>query len=91
MKDMKITDAKGNSVNVSVIGRFRIPDLYKEYVMYSMLDDDPYNENGGVLLGEVLVKDDGTYEVTGILNEEKDVVLAYYNEIAEQFGGEENE
>ena len=45
----------GNFINVSVLGMFRIPDLEKQYIMYALEDDDPYNENGAVLLGEVIV------------------------------------
>ena len=91
MKEMTITDANGNQVNVSVIGMFRIPDLEKEYVMYSLMDDDVNNENAGVLLGEVVRDEDGNIQVLGILSEEKDVVVAYYNEIADQLGGDSNE
>ena len=91
MKEMKIYDANGNQINVSVIGMFRIPDLEKEYVMYSLMDDDVNNENAGVLLGEVVRDEDGNIQVLGILSEEKDVVVAYYNEIADQLGGDSNE
>lgn len=91
MKEMKICDANGNQINVSVIGMFRIPDLEKEYVMYSLMDDDVNNENAGVLLGEVVRDEDGNIQVLGILSEEKDVVVAYYNEIADQLGGDSNE
>lgn len=91
MKEMKINDANGNQINVSVIGMFRIPDLEKEYVMYSLMDDDVNNENAGVLFGEVVRDEEGNIQVLGILSEEKDVVLAYYNEIADQLGGDSNE
>lgn len=91
MKEMRINDANGNQINVSVIGMFRIPDLEKEYVMYSLMDDDVNNENAGVLLGEVVRDEDGNIQVLGILSEEKDVVVAYYNEIADQLGGDSNE
>lgn len=91
MKEMRINDANGNQINVSVIGMFRIPDLEKEYVMYSLMDDDVNNENAGVLLGEVVRDEEGNIQVLGILSEENDVVVAYYNEIADQLGGDSNE
>lgn len=59
--------------------------------MYSLMDDDVNNENAGVLLGEVVRDEDGNIQVLGILSEEKDVVVAYYNEIADQLGGDSNE
>lgn len=91
MKEMTITDVNGKKVNVSVIGMFRIPDLEKEYVIYSLMDDDVNNENGGALLGEVVYDENGNLQVLGILSEEKDVVVAYYNEISDQLGGDINE
>lgn len=57
--------------------------------MYGLVDDDITNENGHVLLGEVIRKED-SIQVLGILPAEKDLVVAYYNEISNQVGGEYN-
>ena len=84
---MKVKDQNGNFINVSVLGMFRIPDLEKQYIMYALEDDDPYNENGAVLLGEVIGEGENM-QIGGILPEEKDIVVAYYNEISEQVGEE---
>lgn len=56
--------------------------------MYGIVDDDPNSKNGGVLLGEV-VGEGEDMQVLGILPEEKDMVLAYYNEISTQLGEDE--
>lgn len=86
MKDIKYTDADGNIMNVSVIGFFRIPYLEKEFVMYGLVDDDNSNDNGYVLLGEVIKNSENQFQIVGIDPSEKEMVLAYYNEISEQVG-----
>ena len=87
---IKVKDKNGNKVEVSMLGMFRIPDLEKQYIMYGLVDDDPYNENGGVLLGEVIGEGENM-QIVGILEEEKELVVAYYNEISKQIGEDENE
>lgn len=90
MKDLKVKDSKGNDFNISLIGFFRIPDIEKEYIMYSLTDENPNNDTGHVLLGEV-VRDEENIQILGILENEKDMVVAYYNEISNQIGGSEDE
>ncbi len=84
---IKVKDQNGNKIEVSMLGMFRIPELEKKYIMYGLVDDDPYNENGGVLLGEVLGEGEDM-QIGGILPEEKDLVVSYYNEISNQVGEE---
>ena len=90
MAEITIKDKKGNNLNISVIGFFRIPELEKEFVMYGLMDDDKNNETGHVLLGEVIREEDNI-RIEGIDSEEKDLVVAYYNEVINQIGDEENE
>lgn len=87
---IKVKDQNGNKVEVSMLGMFRIPDLDKQFIMYGLIDDDPYNENGGVLLGEVIGEGENM-QIVGIDSDEKDLVVAYYNEISKQVGEDENE
>lgn len=91
MKDLKFKDSTGNYINISLIGFFRIPDLEKEYIMYSITDENIDNKYGHILLGEVIRNDDDSIQILGILDSEKDMVVAYYNEISNQIGGNENE
>ena len=90
MKEITIKDNDGNNLNISVIGFFRIPELEKEFVMYGLVNDDETKENGHVLLGEVIREEDNI-RIEGIESEEKDLVVAYYNEVINQIGGNENE
>lgn len=87
MKNANFVNEKGEKLDVSVIGFFSIPDLEKEYVMYGIVNEK--EEEGRVLLGEV-IRHDETIEILGILESEKDLVVAYYNEIANQMGGKNN-
>ncbi|MBE6147235.1 MAG: hypothetical protein E7168_02750 [Firmicutes bacterium] len=89
MKEIKYIDSNGNIMNISVIGFFKIPELEKEFIMYS-LTDNTSNEYGYVLLGEV-VKINDKAQILGILSNEKELVVAYYNEISKQLGEDSNE
>ena len=84
MKEIKYIDSSGNIMNISVIGFFKIPELENEFIMYGLVDDSS-SEDGYVLLGEVVKKDD-KIQILGILSNEKDLVVAYYNEISKQLG-----
>ena len=86
-KHITIKNDQGQNINISVIGTFRIPDLEKEIMMYSMVDENKDNSLGAVLLGEV-IRDGDKMEVVGVRDDEKEMVVAYYNEISEQMGGE---
>lgn len=83
-------DEKGNNINISLIGFFKIEQLEKEFIMYSIIDDDKNNLDGYILLGEVLRNND-SIQILGIKENEKELVLAYYNEISKQLGEDDNE
>ena len=87
---LKYTNANGENINVENIGFFTIPELDKEYIMYSLTDDNKENDMGHVLLGEVIRNEDNI-QILGILSEEKDLVVAFYNEISKQIVGENYE
>ena len=80
MKEITFKDSNGTTMNISVIGFFRIPELQKEFI----------NDEGHVILGEVIREND-EMKILGIESGEKDLVLAYYNEVSNQIGGSENE
>ena len=90
MKDIRFVDESGKEMTISLIGYFKVSELGKEFIMYSMIDDDSNNDMGHVILGEV-VREEGVVQILGIESDEKDMVLAYYNEISNQIGGSENE
>ena len=86
MKDITFKDENGNNMSISIIGYFKVDELDKEFIMYGLVDDDSSNEDGHVLLGEVLREENDT-KILGIESSEKDLVIAYYNEVINQIGG----
>lgn len=90
MNEIKVKNDEGKEITVKSLGTFKIEELGKEYVMYSLNDDKPETELGAILLGELIQDEDGNYQVVGILDEEREMVVAFYNEIATQVGGEGN-
>ena len=82
-----IQNEQGENINISVLGTFQIPDIKKEYMMYSMVDENDSNSLGAVLIGELL-NDEDKLQVVGIPEEDKEMIVAYYNEISQQMGGE---
>ena len=87
-KTLTVNDPEGGKLNVSVLGTFRIPDLNKQYIMYSIEDVNPDNKSAAVMLGEVIGEGENM-QIGGILKSEKEMVVAYYNEILNQLGEEE--
>ena len=90
MKEINYKDEQGNNINISVVGFFKISELEKEFIMYSVVDDDIENDDGFILLGEVIRSGDDV-RIVGIDSNEKEMVVAYYNEISGQIGGNDNE
>ena len=87
MKDITYKNEEGNIITISVIGFFKVPELEKEFIMYSCTDDHSSKQNGLVLLGEI-IKEEDNIQILGIDSNEKDLVLAYYNEVINQIGEE---
>ena len=83
--ELVIKGSNGEDITVSVMGSFKVESLGKEYIMYSLVDDNPNNMDGIVMIGEVL-RDGESVEVVGIKDEEKDIVLSFYKEISDQLG-----
>ena len=90
MKEIIYKDKNGNNVTASVLGFFKIEELNKEFVMYSIVDDNVEEDDCVILLGEV-VREDDNVQILGIDENEKDLVVAYYNEIASQIGRSKDE
>ena len=83
---MNYTDQNGNVMNIEAIKIFKIDELGKEYIIYSIMDNDDSNLEGELLFGEIIRNDD-SIQILGILPNEENIVIAYYNEIKNQLGG----
>ena len=91
MNEIKVKNEEGKEITIKSLGTFRIEELGKEYVMYSLNDDKPETELGAILLGELVQDENGNYQVLGILDSEREMVVAFYNEIATQVGGSDGQ
>ena len=83
---MNFIDSNNNTINIEAIKIFKINELGKEYIIYSIIDNNDSNPEGELLFGEI-VRNDDSIQVLGILPDEEDIVIAYYNEIRNQLGG----
>lgn len=83
---MNFIDSNNNTINIEAIKIFKIDELGKEYIIYSIMDNDDSNPEGELLFGEI-VRNNDLIQVLGILPDEEDIVIAYYNEIKNQLGG----
>ena len=83
---MNYTDQNGNVMNIEAIKIFKIDELGKEYIIYSIMDNDDSNPDGELLFGEIIRNND-SIQILGILPNEENIVIAYYNEIKNQLGG----
>ena len=83
---MNFTDSNNNTMNIEAIKIFKIDELGKEYIIYSIIDNNDSNPEGELLFGEI-VRNDDSIQVLGILPDDEDIVIAYYNEIRNQLGG----
>lgn len=74
---------------IDIIGFFKVDELNKEYVMYSLMDNNPNNNKANVILGEVK-RDGDNFTISNIPDDEVDTVVAFYSEISNQLGGDNN-
>lgn len=84
-KEIIIKDESGVDITISIVGEFKIDDLNKEFIIYSIVDNDDASTKGQIIIGEV-IRDNDNLQVLGIKEDERDLVLAFYNEISEQLG-----
>lgn len=85
MTELTVKNQFNNDVTISLIGTFKIESLNKEYIIYSLVDDNKDNSEGEIILGEI-IRESNDIKVLGINSEEKDLVVAFYNEISKQVG-----
>ncbi len=78
MKDYVIVyKENGEPIKIEVILSFRIDKINKDYVVYT-INDDNVQENVAVIISEI---DQETHKIKSILPEEKDIVMEYYEQV----------
>ena len=83
-KELIVKDENNHNINISCLGIFSIPDLNKKFIIYSLIDED--SDNAASLIAEYLEGENEVPQILGVKKSEKEVVLAYYNEVIAQLG-----
>lgn len=74
------TIVAGKEVSVEVIGGFKIDELDKEYALCTY-DDDKTSDRVLMIIMEVNIDEYGVISLASIPDEEKELVLEFYNAI----------
>ena len=81
-----IIDENGNEVKINIIMQFRIEELNKEYVVFT-IDDDGVSENVYINIAELDKIEKDEYQIKMIKESEKNMVLAFYDSIRDSIHG----
>lgn len=82
---LKVVNANNQEINVDIIMRFKIEESNKEYVVYTINDDGKSEEVYVNIAG--LEEKDGKYQLRLIPEEEKNMVLVFYDNLRDTING----
>lgn len=81
-----VIDENGNEIKIDIIMQFRIEELNKEYAVFTV-NDDGVSEDVYINITELTKLDNGEYEIKLIPENEKNMVLAFYDSIRDSING----
>lgn len=73
----EVINEMGQSVMIDIIGQFKIDEVDREYVFYT-LNDDGTSEDVIILIAQI-VMEDGKAKIISIPEKEKNMVIAFFN------------
>lgn len=76
---IKVQDVEGNEINIEIISTFRIEELNKQYVIYTV-NDDGVSEEVTLLINEYVMENDQP-KIIPIPKKEVNLVLTIYNNL----------
>jgi uncharacterized protein YrzB (UPF0473 family) len=82
---LKVVNANNQEINVDIIMRFKIEESNKEYVVYTINDDGKSEDVYVNIAG--LEEKDGKYQLRLIPEEEKNMVLVFYDNLRDTING----
>lgn len=82
---INVINEKGDEIKVDIIMQFKIEELEKEYIVYT-INDDGKSEDVYVCISEIEEKD-GYYELKLIPEKEKNLVLVFYDAMRDAICG----
>ena len=74
-----VHDAEGNAINIKILATFRIEEIKKQYVIYT-LNDDGVSEDVTLLINEYVIENNQP-KIVPIPKEEVNLVLTFYNNL----------
>ena len=80
-----IINEDGESININIIMQFRIEELDKQYIVYTV-NDDGVSEKFRVLIAET-TNEDGKYALKKIPENEVKTVLMFYDNVRDTISG----
>ncbi len=80
-----IINEDGESININIIMQFRIEELDKQYIVYTV-NDDGVSEKFPVLIAET-TNEDGKYALKKIPENEVKTVLMFYDNVRDTISG----
>lgn len=86
VESITVVNEVGQTIKINIIARFKIEEYDKEYLVYTINDDGVSEEVTVFITGVVEI--DGKIELRLIPEEEKEVVLAFYDNLRDTATGE---
>ena len=81
-----VIDENGNEIKIDIIMQFRIEELNKEYAIFTV-NDDGVSEDAYINITELAKDETGGYQLKMIPENEKSMVLAFYDSIRDSING----
>lgn len=75
----EVINEMGQSVKIDIIGQFRIDEVDREYVIYT-LNDDGTSEELIILIAQIVTEDE-KIKIISIPDKERNMVVAFFNNI----------
>lgn len=79
MNGLEVINEIGELVKINVIGQFKIDELNRKYIMYT-LNDDGVSEDVLLLIAQVEIVN-GKMNLLSIPEEEKNMVISFFDNI----------
>lgn len=86
VESITVINEVGQTVKINIIARFKIEEYDKEYLVYTVNDDGVSDDVIVFITGVVEI--DGRIELRLIPEEEKELVLAFYDNLRDSATGE---
>lgn len=81
-----VIDENGNEIKIDIIMQFRIEELGKEYIVFTV-NDDGTSKDAFINITELIKDEKGDYQIKLIPENETNMVLTFYDGIRDAICG----